>query len=336
MAKTVLVTGGTGYIAGFLIRQLSAEGWTIHTTIRSLSKESGLRATLDVDNDRLKVFAADLMSDDGWAEAVAGCSHVAHLASPLPSAVPKNDDELIVPAREGALRALRFAKAEGVKRFVMTSSMAAVSYGVGRGEHHSTEADWTDIDHPDAYAYVKSKTIAERAARDFVEVEGGDMEYCTINPSLVLGPQMSDDFSTSLELIKKLMDGSFPGTPDLSFSIVDVRDTADLHARALTADNMAGERFLAAGKTMHIREIAELLKAGLGDQGKRIPTRKLPDWLLKLLSIFDPVVRQVVSELGKTRLVDASHAKEVLGWETRPAEESIMDTANDLLRRGIV
>ena len=221
MAGKVFVSGGSGYIAGFLIRQLIAEGWTVHTSIRDLGKEAAVRASLAVDDSKLKFFAADLTSDAGWAEAMAGCSHVAHVASPLPSNAPKSDDELIVPARDGALRALKAAKAAGVKRFVMTSSMAAIAYGHGRSKSVFTEADWTDPTSPDAYAYVKSKTIAERAARDWVAVEGGDMEFVTVNPALVLGPLQSGDFSTSLEAIRKLLDGSMPGLPNFGFGIVD-------------------------------------------------------------------------------------------------------------------
>ena len=194
MADTVLVSGGSGYIAGFLIRQLVSEGWTVHTTVRSLAREAELRKLLAVDPTRLKFFAADLMHDAGWAEAMAGCSHVAHLASPLPTGAIKHADELIVPAREGALRALRAARAAGVKRFVMTSSVAAIAYGRGRGEHRFTEADWTLADVPGVTPYALSKTLAERAARGWVAAEGGGVEYCSINPSVVLGPVWSGDY----------------------------------------------------------------------------------------------------------------------------------------------
>ena len=336
MSGTVLVTGGSGYIAGFTIRQLVAEGWTVRTTIRSLAKEQHVRDILSVDNSKLSFFAADLMDDAGWAEAMAGCTHVAHLASPLPSASPKNEDDLIGPARDGALRALRFAKEAGVQRVVMTSSMAAIGYGVDRGEYTFDESRWTDLSHPDVYPYVKSKTISERAARDWMDANGGDMEYCSINPSMVLGPVLSSDFSTSLEAVKKLMDGSFPGSPDLGFCVVDVRDVADLHVRALTAPDMDGERFFAAGKFFKMHDIAMLLKERLGDEARKVPSRKLPDWVMKLVSIWDPVARQVKSELGKVRHADASHAREVLGWQTRNEEETIIDTARSLIDNGIV
>ena len=335
MAGKILVSGGSGYIAGFLIRQLIAQGWEVNTTIRSLSREAEVRGWLEVDPARLHFFAADLTSDAGWAEAMAGCTHVAHVASPLPANAPKSDDELIIPAREGALRALRFAHAAGVKRFVMTSSVAAISYG-HRDQTRFTEADWTDVSSSDAYAYVKSKTLAERAAREWVAANGAGMDYCTVNPSLVLGPLLTQDFSTSLEAIKKLLEGSMPGIPNLGFGTVDVRDVADLHVRCLTAPDMAGERFIASGPFVPMKAIAAELRAQLGAEGRKVPTRSLPDWLVRIVALFDPVIRQVTGELSNIRENDASHAKAVLGWQTRPWQESVLDTARSMIAFGIV
>lgn len=336
MAGKVFVSGGSGYIAGFLIRQLIGEGWIVHTSIRDLARENAVRASLAVDDSKLKFFAADLTSDAGWAEAMAGCSHVAHVASPLPSNAPTSDDELIIPARDGALRALKAAKAAGVKRFVQTSSMAAIAYGHGGTKSLFTEADWTNPNSPDAYAYVKSKTIAERAARDWVAAEGGEMEFVSVNPALVLGPLQSGDFSTSLEAIRKLLDGSMPGIPNLGFGVVDVRDVADMHVRCLTMPDMAGERFICSGPFLMMTEVAAILRNGLGAQGRKVPKRKLPDWLMRIVGRFDPVIRQVLGELGKVRDTDISHARQKLGWNPRPAEESILATALDMIRLGIV
>lgn len=336
MAGTVLVTGGSGYIGGFLIRQLVAEGWTVRTTIRNLGREAEVRKSLGVDDSKLTFFAADLENDAGWAEAMAGCTHLAHVASPFPSGVPRHEDDLIVPAREGALRALRFAKAAGVKRVVLTSSAAAIAYGHEPGRDRYTEKDWTNIDSPIVYPYAKSKTIAERAARDWVAAEGGDMEFCTVNPAAVLGPLMSKDFSTSIELVKRLMDGGMPAVPDVGFGIVDVRDIADLHVRALNAPNMAGERFIGSGPFYKFIDVAHVLKERLGERGKSVPTAKMPGFVLRIMGIFSPVMRQVVGELGRIRDMDATHAKEILGWVPRPAPDSIMDTAHSLIEHGIV
>jgi dihydroflavonol-4-reductase len=336
MADSVLVSGGSGYIAGFVIRQLLAEGWTVHATLRSLAQEGTVRRLLAVDDSRLRFFAADLNADAGWAEAAAGCRFAVHMASPLPSGVPKDADELIVPARDGALRVLRAARDAGVGRFVMTSSVAAIAYGRGRGVHHFTEADWTDPGRPGNTAYIQSKTIAERAARDWVGREGGRIELCTINPSVVLGPVWSADYSASVLIVKKLLDGSLRACPDIGFGVVDVRDVADLHVRALRAPGLAGERFIASGRFMKLREIADVLRSELGAQARKVPTRNVPDWLVRLAARINPVARAVVGELGSVRHLDASHARSRLGWATRPVEQSIVDTARSLLELGIV
>jgi dihydroflavonol-4-reductase len=336
MSGTVLVTGGSGYIAGYLIRQLVSEGWTVHTTVRSLAKEAAVRELLKVDNSRLKFFAADLMADAGWAEATAGCSHVAHVASPLPTGIPKDANELIVPARDGVLRALRAAKAAGVQRFVMTSSVAAISYGRGRGVHHFTEADWTDLSKPGISPYIQSKTVAERAARDWMAAEGGAMVFCSICPSVVLGPVWSGDYSASVSVVKMLLNGRMGACPDIGFGVVDVRDVADLHVRALKAPNMAGERFIASGRFMKIREVADILRAQLGDQARKVTTRNVPDWMVRVGALFNPLAKAVVGELGSVRNQSPEHAKQVLGWATRPVEQSIVDTARSLLDQGLV
>lgn len=336
MAGTVLVTGGSGFIAGYLIRQLVAEGWTVRATVRSLAREADVRRLLAVDDSKLRFFAADLMSDDGWAEAAEGCSHMAHVASPFPATAPRHEDELVVPAREGALRALRTAKAAGVRRVVMTSSVAAIAYGRPRGVYTFTEADWTDLTSPEIYPYVKSKTIAEHAARDWVAAEGGGLEYCTINPAAVLGPVLSSDFAASIELVRRLIEGALPGLPDLGFGIVDVRDVADLHARALAAPDMAGERFIASGPFLRLTDVARILREAMGRDARKVPLRRLPDFVVRIAGRFDPAIRQITTELGKTRNMDASHAREKLGWVARPPEETIVATAQSLIDLGIV
>jgi len=339
MSQTVLVTGGTGYIAGELIRQLLAKGWTVHTTVRNKVKsEETLRKRLgDPTKDQVKVFEAELMSDDGWVEAVMGCTHVAHVASPIAASTPKDENEMIVPAREGTLRALRFAKDAGVQRFVQTSSMAAVAYGRSEREYTVSEDDWTDITHPDAYPYVKSKTIAERAARDWMDAEGDDMEFVSVNPSMVLGPVDDPDFSPSVEAVRQLLAGDVPMTPDLGFAIVDTRDTAELHVKCLEEPGLAGERFLAAGKFYKFIDVARMLKEGLpAEHTKKVPTRVMPNFLVSILSLFNEGIRSIKSELGKSRHCDVSHAKERLSWETRPAEESVVDCAKSLIEHGVV
>jgi dihydroflavonol-4-reductase len=241
-----------------------------------------------------------------------------------------------VPARDGALRALRAAKAAGVRRFVMTSSVAAIAYGRGRGVHHFTEADWTLLDRPGISPYIRSKTVAERAARDWVAAEGGAMEFCSINPSVVLGPVWSADYSASVVIVRKLLDGSLGACPDIGFGIVDVRDVADLHVRALGAPtSLAGERFIANDRFLTLRQVADTLRTGLGPQlGARVTTRNVPDWLVRTVAWFNPVARAVVGELGSVRHQSPEHARAVLGWAARPAEQSIVDCARSLIELG--
>lgn len=336
MAGTALVTGGSGYIAGFLIRQLIDKGWTVNTTVRNLKREREVRGWLNVDNARLHFFAADLENDAGWADAMAGCSHVAHVASPFPLDVPKHADELVIPAREGALRALRFARAAGARRFILTSSMAAIAYGHGKGRDIYNEADWTNLDNPEVMPYPRSKTVAERAARDWVAAEGGDMEFASVNPAAVFGPLLSDDLSTSIELVKQLLEGKVPMCPDVGFGIIDVRDVADMHYRALTVDGIRNDRFVCSGPFLKFIDVANILTTNLGERARKVPTRRMPDWLLKTLAIVRPELKQVVAELGNVRGGDSSHAMKTLGWTMRPPEEAILATAHSLIERGIV
>ncbi len=330
----VLVTGASGYIAGFVIKQLAANGWQVRGTMRNLARIDELQRSIGAPD--LELVAADLSSDAGWAEAMKGVTYVLHIASPIPLSEPRSDDELVRPAREGTLRVLKAAHDAGVKRVVMTSSVAAVAYGMDGDLKVFTELDWTDPNHRDTYAYVRSKVIAERAARDWMKVTRGAMQFCTINPGAVLGPVLGRDFSASLEVVRKLMGGELPGCPRLGFPIVDVRDVADIHIRAMTAPNMNGERFLAAGKFLWMKEIAQILKRRLGPRASNVPTRELPDFLVRLSALFDPTVKMVLPELGKARIIDASHARDTLGWVARPVEDTIVDCAESLLAAGLV
>ncbi len=343
--STVLVTGGSGFIGSHAILQLLAAGHQVRTTVRNLSREAEVRGLLksggadagDRMKDRLSFFAADLEKDAGWAEAVAGCDYVLHVASPFPPTVPKNEDELIVPAREGALRVLRAARNSGVKRVVLTSSFAAIGYGHPTQTAPFDETYWTDPNAPDVAPYTKSKTLAERAAWDFIAQEGGNLELAVVNPVGVFGPVLGPDYATSILIVQRLMDGAMPGLPHLYFGAVDVRDVVDLHLRAMVHPAAKGERFLAvAGDFLSALDIAQVLKSRMGAAAKRVPTRELPDWMIRMAAIFDPEVRQITPELGRKKNATSAKAQRVLGWTPRSREDAIVATAESLLSLGLL
>jgi nucleoside-diphosphate-sugar epimerase len=332
---TTLVTGGTGFLGGWCVAHALEHGHDVRATVRDLRRESAVRqavANAGVDpGDRLSVLSADLTSDDGWAEAVAGCQYVLHVASPFPPEQPKNPDELIVPARDGALRVLRAALDAGVKRVVMTSSVAAI-----RGSRESsesapfTETDWTDGDDTERTPYVRSKTIAEKAAWELVRQAGAEHRFAVVNPGAIIGPPLSADRSTSLQAIQRLLDG-MPAMPRLGFTFVDVRDVADLHLRAMTDPAAGGERFIAADKFLWTAEVAAVIRERLGDAAPKVPARVAPNLLVRAMSLIDGGIRPYVNDLGKKQWMSSEKARRTLGWAPRPIEDSIEDTARALL-----
>jgi nucleoside-diphosphate-sugar epimerase len=330
----VLVTGGSGYIGGWCIARLLADGYEVHTTIRSLQREAEVRRALatvapSAAGEKLRVFAADLLSDDGWTEAAAGCRHVLHVASPLGASGPNDPQALIRPAREGALRALRAARAAGAERVVMTSSVAAVSSDGPAGTFDETR--WTDPQAKGVGAYAQSKTLAERAAWDFIKTEGTGLTLATVQPALVVGPVMSADFSGSVEAVSRLLRGQLPGLPNFGFCYVDVRDVADLHVRAMLAPQAAGERFIAAADFLWLRESADLLRRELGAAARKVPTRRLPDFAVRIVALFDQALGVIINELSRKAVFSSAKASQVLGWRPRPAREAILDCARSLI-----
>ncbi|MBV8134479.1 MAG: aldehyde reductase [Deltaproteobacteria bacterium] len=335
--STVLVTGGSGFVGSHIILQLLKADHVVRTTVRSLSREADVRAMLTNAGaaNRLSFFAANLERDDGWDDAVSGCDLVMHVASPIPVAAPKTEDELIVPARDGALRVLRAARNAGVKRVVFTSTCGAIYYGHPAQTEPFDETCWTDIG-GEVSAYVRSKAIAERALWDFMATEGGTMELAVINPSGIFGPVLGRDFSSSIEIIKRLMNG-MPGCPMIYFGVVDVRDVADLHLRAMTNPAAKGERFIAVtGKAMWMFDIATVLRARLGSAARNVPTRRLPNWLVRIAARFDPSMRQLLPLLGVVRNATSAKAERLLGWKPRPREDAIIANAESLIKFGIV
>jgi dihydroflavonol-4-reductase len=336
--QTVLVTGGSGFLGGWCVIELLRRGYSVRTTVRSLSKEAQVRAAVgsEVDpGDRLSLLAADLTRDEGWADAVRGCDFVLHVASPFPPKQPKDPDELIVPAREGTLRVLRAGLDAGVKRVVVTSSVAAIRLPDGSEPRPLDERDWTDPDSPGLTPYLRSKTIAERAAWDLVRDRGEQDRLAVVNPGAILGPVLNDDLSYSLQAVQRLLEG-VPGAPKLGFSVVDVRDVADLEIRAMTTPEAGGERFIATTQFLWMAEIGAVLRERLGERASKVPTRTLPNVLVRGMALFDPGIRSVVGGLGKRTELSSEKARTSLGWTPRPVEDTIAETGDSLIRQGAV
>ena len=336
-SEQVLVTGGSGFLGAHCVLALLERGYRVRTTVRTPDRVAEVRAMmrhggLDT-TDALSFVTADLTADAGWADAVSGCDYVLHVASPFPAALPGNEDELLIPAREGTLRVLRAARQAQVRRVVLTSSTAAVAYGHTNLDRTFTEEDWTDLNGPGVNAYTKSKTLAERAAWDFADQENRSPELAVINPAGLLGPVLGPHLSTSLILIQRLLDRSMPALPRLSFDLIDVRDVADLHLRAMTDPAARGERFLAVtGTPMWAAEVGRVLRDRLG---ARVTTRQLPDLLVRLASRADPTVRAFVPDLGNIYKTTSEKARRVLGWQPRTSEDSIIASANSLIELGV-
>ncbi|MBM2620331.1 aldehyde reductase [Actinoplanes sp. LDG1-06] len=331
----VLVTGGSGYIASWCMLALLEAGHTVRTTVRNLDREPQVRDMLRHGGadpgDRLSVVRADLQSDQGWDEGVAGCDYVLHVASPTLTQVPRSDDEMVRPAVDGALRVLRAARDAGVRRVVLTSAIGAIAYGHADRDTPFTEEDWTDVD-ADIAPYQKSKTLAERAAWEFVNGDGTGLELVTVNPTGVLGPVLGPDYSPSLGAIAQMLDGSMPALLPFASGYVDVRDVAALHLLAMTAPAAAGERFIAtSGHSLWLREVAAVLRDRLGPRADKVPTREMPVLMARGLARVNPQLRTMRALIGRNLDATSAKAERVLGWKPRPIEETIVDTAESLL-----
>jgi dihydroflavonol-4-reductase len=333
---TVLVTGGTGFLGGWCVASLLERGYDVRTTVRDLKRDRDVReavVTSGIETDaQLTVVAADLTSDDGWKEAVDGARYVLHVASPFPPVQPKDPDELIVPARDGALRVLRAALDAGVERVVMTSSIAAIRSNRESSETAPyTEDDWTDGNDTARTPYVRSKTLAEQAAWELVRSANAEQRLAVVNPGAIIGPALSNDHSYSLQAVQRLVEGDMPAVPRLGFTFVDVRDVADLHTRAMTQQQAGGERFIAGDEWLWLPEVAAVVRERLGDEAPKVPKRTAPNFLIRAVARFDGSIRSVVGDLGKRSWVSSDKARSALGWTTRPVEDSIEETARSLL-----
>jgi len=336
MGDTVLVTGGSGFIGGWCIVELLKRGYAVRATVRSASKATAVRSVIAsvVDpGDRLTSAVADLTKDEGWDAAVAGCDYVLHVASPLGGDAPSDPNVLIAPARDGTLRILRAATRARVKRVVVTSSVAASCPPVESADSVNDETVWTDPNERKLHAYRQSKVLAEQAAWDFMAQNVGTTTLTTVLPGAVFGPVLTTDNLGSVQVIDRLLSGRLPGNPRLGFNVVDVRDVADMHIRAMTAPEAAGQRFIAAGDFMWMSDISNTLRAKLGARAKKVPTRALPDFVLRLASIFDRPLRLVTPNLGRKHTFTSAKAQRLLDWTPRPAATTLIDCADSLVAR---
>lgn len=322
----VLVTGATGFVAGHCIRELLGNGYQVRGTVRSLEKSdvSHLRRL-----GELEFAQARLDADDGWTEAAKGCDYLLHIASPIPFSAPKHEDEVIRPAVDGTLRALRAAADAGIRRAVLTSSLDAICHGHESAGRIRTERDWSDLGQCSAYA--KSKVLAERAAWDFAATRG--LELVTICPGAVLGPAMKFKRGSSTDLVRRMLAREMPAVPPLSLAYTDVRDLATAHRLALETPGAGGNRYICAGDPMPLAGIAKLLAGEYGPRGYRVSTRALPAWVLRAAAPFSGEARLAADMLGTTQHVSAEKAERELSWVRRPVRQSVIDTAEDLIAR---
>ena len=333
---TILVTGIGGFLGGHIARQLLARGYYVRGSVRHMRNGDKIRdqvcSDVAADGHRISLFEADLRSDAGWDEAVARCSYVIHAASPFPSNLPKDEDDLIRPARDGALRVLRAAHRARVTRVVMTSSIAATNHGSGQAPY--TEDDWTDPTSPRATPYYKSKTLAERAAWAFAREAGLDL--VVINPGIVFGPLLGPDYGTSVGLIQQMMSGKLRRVPRFGVAVVDVRDAADAHIRAMTHPEASGQRFIAAGKFFWMRDVAAALANAFPEYASQLPSCDVPNWMVRMRAPFSARSRMIVHELDRDLSVSAAKAMRVLGWQPRPEKEAICASAQSLIDHGLI
>lgn len=337
--SVVLVTGAAGYVGTHVVCQLLQRGYPVRAALRSPARAQELSETVaseGLDPRRIEMVLADLTSDDGWSEAVAGVVDVLHIASPFPAEAPENDDEIVVPAREGTLRVLRHARDAGCRRAVMTSSFAAVGYSAKLVQDW-TEDDWTDPD-DDNTAYIRSKALSERAAWDFIDTEGGGLELTTLVPVGIFGPTLGTHLSTSVKFIQSMLIGALDRVAPQYFGIVDVRDVATAQLQALTTAGAAGERILLAadGPPESFLGIARVLREGLGAAASKVPTSEYSEAEVRELARTVPELREALSRLGQRPKISNAKAKTLLGWVPRPVAETILDTAQSLIARSLV
>ena len=333
--EKVLVTGATGYIGLHCIQQLLDQGYAVNGSLRSLERKDEIIKSLESHNtstEHLKLFSFNLNEDEGWDDGMEGCDYLIHVASPIALEI-KSEDFFVKPAVAGVKRALKFAKKHNIKKVILTSSVAAIFHGIELKEYYD-ENDWSDPENPSIDHYSKSKTLAEKAAWDFIEAEGKPFEFSVINPALVIGPSLSNDLGESNKAIQMVATGKMPVAVPLQFGYVDVRDVAAAHILAMQKQASDGERFALAEKDMWYEDVAKVLRENGFDKA---PKLSVPVWAAKILANFSPELKMALPYIGRVRSVKyTSKAKDLLGWNPRPAEESIVATANQIKDLGLI
>ena len=338
----ILVTGASGFVATHIIQQLLQTGYRVRGTVRSLKNDQKVKPLYELcpeSNDKLELVECDLLDEQCWPAAVKDCTHVLHTASPFPASNPKNEDELIKPAVDGTLFVLKACQEAGtVKRVVLTSSMAAIAYRPNPDGRVLTEDDWSDLDDPSVYPYIKSKTLAEKAAWDFVNSIEGEkkIELATINPTYIMGPVLCGSTGTSMELPIRLLTRDMPMLPDIYFGICDVRDVAKAHIKAMTIPESVGHRHIVDNGTLSLKEIAIIIDKEFRPQGYNVPTTVAPKFLMRIAALFEPSVRMLLPSIGRRADLDNCRLVNVLGITPYPKEKSILDICYSVIETGRV
>jgi dihydroflavonol-4-reductase len=340
MSKKVLLTGVTGFLGSHTTIQLLNKGYEVVGTLRNKARTNSIREVIERHTDhidKLSFAEADLTNAEVWNEITRGVDYVLHIASPFPRVLPKHEDDLIIPAREGALNVLRAAAANGVKRVILTSSTGAILYGKEKAKRSAiySEEEWTDVTNKkDTTPYFRSKTIAEKAAWDFIEQDNSGLELTTICPGAILGPVLEDDFGTSANIVIKSLDGSAPAVPPIGFDLVDVRSVAEMHILAMENPEAAGQRFISSAGFLTFKQVSDILREKYPD--RKIPRASLPPFAVRLFSYIDNTLKPILIDLGAERKVDNSKARNLLDWNPISPKEAVLSCAESVMALDIV